>query len=60
MPKNRIKQPKRPVRSRPFSIRVMANAAEKRKLEKAAKKARRPLTRMVLELALAEIERGRP
>jgi uncharacterized protein (DUF1778 family) len=39
-------------RTRPISIRVMANASEARTLEKAAKKAGRPMTRMVLDAAL--------
>jgi uncharacterized protein (DUF1778 family) len=39
-------------RARPISIRVMANASEARTLEKAAKKAGRPMTRMVLDAAL--------
>jgi uncharacterized protein (DUF1778 family) len=53
MPKNPpARRRKPPVRSRPFPIRVMASAAEKKTLEKAAKKAGRPMTRMVLESAL--------
>jgi uncharacterized protein (DUF1778 family) len=57
MPKKKpAKRPKPPAnRTRPFSIRVMANASEKRMLEKAAKQAGRPVTRMVLELALANL-----
>ena len=46
------RQRRPPVRKRPLAIRVMANASEKRTLEKAAKKAGRPMTRMVLEAAL--------
>ena len=54
--KKRARRPKPPAkRTRPISIRVMANASEKRALEKAAKKAGRPVTRMVLELALANL-----
>jgi uncharacterized protein (DUF1778 family) len=39
-------------RTRPISIRAMANTAEKKTLMKAAKKAGRPMTRWVLEAAL--------
>ena len=39
-------------RTRPISIRVMASANEKKTLMNAAKKAGRPMTRMVLEAAL--------
>ena len=53
MTKEPTKPRKPPVkRTRPISIRVMASASEKRTLEKAAKKAGRPMTRMVLEAAL--------
>jgi uncharacterized protein (DUF1778 family) len=51
--KKPAKRPKPPAkRTRPISIRVMASAAEKKTLMKAAKKAGRPMTRMVLESAL--------
>ena len=57
--KKPAKWPKPPAkRTRAISIRVMANASEKRTLEKAAKKTGRPVTRMVLELALAKLEEG--
>jgi uncharacterized protein (DUF1778 family) len=60
MPVRKKSAAKRPVqRKRPFPIRVMASAAEKKTLVKAAKMAGRPLTRLVLELALAEVERGK-
>jgi uncharacterized protein (DUF1778 family) len=52
MPKKPTGQRKPPVRSRPVQIMVMASAAEKKTLEKAAKKAGRPMSRMVLESAL--------
>ena len=52
---SRMPARKKPNRTRPFAIRVMATEAEKRTLRRAAKKARMPLSGFVREAALDKV-----